>query len=222
MADMAHYSGLVAAGEYPSPLPHAHVVTSTTHKTLRGPRGGIILSNDEELGKKLNSAVFPGLQGGPLQHVIAAKSIAFKEALQPEFKEYQRDVKNNAKILCNVLRQRGLNIVSGGTDSHMLLVDLRPFNISGKDAANVLERSGIICNKNTIPSDTSPFNPSGIRLGTAAGTTKGLNNLDFHHVGDYICNVLENYHKDVEGNKIIENETKILVTNMMSIKSKYK
>lgn len=192
MVDMAHFAGLSAGEAYPSPLPHAHVVTSTTHKTLRGPRGGIILSNDLELGKKLNSAVFPGLQGGPLMHVIAAKAVAFGEALLPSFKDYAHNVVKNAHILGNILVQRGLSLVSGGTDSHVLLVDLRPFNITGKDATDVLERAHITCNKNSIPFDAaSPMVTSGLRLGTPACTTRGFDGAAFEQTGHWIADVLE-------------------------------
>jgi glycine hydroxymethyltransferase len=171
LVDMAHYSGLVAAQEYPDPLPHAHVVTSTTHKTIRGPRGGMILSNDIDLGKKFNSSVFPGLQGGPLMHVIAAKAVAFGEALQPEFKQYIQQVKKNASVLGEVLISNGIDIVTGGTDSHMVLVDLRSKNVTGKDAEESLERAGMTCNKNGVANDPNPPTiTSGIRLGSPAAT----------------------------------------------------
>ena len=192
MVDMAHFAGLVAGGAYPSPLPYAHVVTSTTHKTLRGPRGGIILSNDLDLGKKLNSAVFPGLQGGPLMHVIAAKAVAFGEALQDDFKVYAQNIVKNAQTLGETLVQRGLSLVSKGTDSHVLLVDVRPFDITGKDATDALERAHITCNKNSIPFDTaSPMITSGLRLGTPACTTRGFDMLAFEQVGNWIADVLE-------------------------------
>lgn len=192
MVDMAHFAGLSAGGAYPSPFPHAHVVTSTTHKTLRGPRGGIILSNDIDLGKKLNSAVFPGLQGGPLMHIIAAKAVAFGEALLPSFKDYARNVVKNAQCLGDVLVQRGLSLVSGGTDSHVLLVDLRPFHITGKDATDALERAHITCNKNSIPFDpASPMVTSGLRLGTPACTTRGFDEDAFKQVGHWIADILE-------------------------------
>ncbi|MBP1806197.1 serine hydroxymethyltransferase [Rubellimicrobium aerolatum] len=192
MVDMAHYAGLVAAGLYPDPLPHAHVVTTTTHKTLRGPRGGMILTNDEALAKKFNSAVFPGNQGGPLMHVIAAKAVAFGEALEPGFKDYQRQVVANAQRLAEVLTQGGLGIVSGGTDCHMVLVDLRPFGVTGKAAEKALERAGLTCNKNAIPFDPEkPFVTSGIRLGTPAGTTRGFGEAEFATVGRMILRVLE-------------------------------
>ncbi|MCX8098689.1 MAG: serine hydroxymethyltransferase [Casimicrobiaceae bacterium] len=190
--DMAHYAGLIAAGLYPNPVPHAHVVTSTTHKTLRGPRGGIILTNDEELAKKLNSAVFPGLQGGPLMHVIAAKAVAFGEALKPEFKAYQAQVLANAKALAATLTERGLRIVSGGTESHLMLVDLRAKKITGKMAEAVLHRAHITCNKNAIPNDPEkPMVTSGIRLGTPAMTTRGFGEAEARHVGHWIADVLD-------------------------------
>ena len=180
MVDMAHFAGLVAGGVHPSPLPHAHVVTTTTHKTLRGPRGGMILSNDADIGKKINSAIFPGLQGGPLMHVIAAKAVAFGEALRPEFKLYAKAVKDNAAILADVLAGRGLDIVSGGTDTHLMLVDLRPKKLTGKAAEASLERAGITCNKNGIPFDPEkPTITSGVRLGSPAATTRGFGAEEF-------------------------------------------
>jgi glycine hydroxymethyltransferase len=192
MADMAHYSGLIAAGVYPSPIPHAHVCTSTTHKTLRGPRGGIILSNDTDLGKKLNTAVFPGLQGGPLEHVIAAKAVAFGEALRPEFKGYQQAVIDNACTLGETLKKGGLDLVSDGTDSHMLLVDLRPKGLTGKAADLALEHAGLTCNKNSVPNDPEkPFVTSGIRLGTPAGTTRGFMTDEWVQIGEMILEVLD-------------------------------
>jgi glycine hydroxymethyltransferase len=192
LVDMAHFAGLVAAGVHPSPLPHAHVVTTTTHKTLRGPRGGMILSNDEELGKKLNSAVFPGLQGGPLMHVIAAKAVAFDEALRPEFKDYARRVVENAKVLAAKLVERGCDVVAGGTDTHLALIDLRPKGLTGKDADEALERSGITCNKNGVPFDPlPPTKTSGIRVGSPAGTTRGFGPAEFAAVGDMIADVLD-------------------------------
>jgi glycine hydroxymethyltransferase len=192
MVDMAHFAGLVAAGIYPSPLPHAHVVTTTTHKTLRGPRGGLILSNDLELGKKINSAVFPGLQGGPLMHVIAGKAAAFGEALRPEFRAYQQAVADNAKVLAATLAERGLAIVTGGTDSHLMLVDLRPRRTTGKAAEASLERAHITANKNAIPFDPEkPAITSGIRLGTPAATTRGFGAAEFREVGGMIDEVLE-------------------------------
>ncbi|MCG5235737.1 serine hydroxymethyltransferase [Xanthobacter oligotrophicus] len=191
MVDAAHYAGLIVAGAYPSPFPHAHVVTTTTHKTLRGPRGGMILTNDEALAKKLNSAVFPGLQGGPLMHVIAAKAVAFGEALTDDFRTYALKVVSNARALAGRLSARGAAIVSGGTDSHMVLVDLRPFGVTGKAAEAALERAGLTCNKNGIPFDPEkPFVTSGIRLGTPAGTTRGFGIAEFEEVGDLIADVL--------------------------------
>jgi glycine hydroxymethyltransferase len=192
MVDMAHFAGLVAAGLYPSPLPHAHAVTSTTHKTLRGPRGGLILSNDPELGKKFNSAVFPGLQGGPLMHVIAAKAVAFGEALQPDFRAYQQAVVENARVLAETLLDKGFAIVTGGTDSHLLLVDLRPKRVTGKLAEASLERAGITANKNAIPFDPEkPAVTSGIRLGSPAATTRGFGPEEFREIGLMINDVLE-------------------------------
>jgi glycine hydroxymethyltransferase len=191
MVDMAHYAGLIAGGAYPSPLPHAHVVTSTTHKTLRGPRGGIILSNDEELGKKFNSAVFPGLQGGPLMHVIAAKAVAFGEALRPDFKLYARHVVDNARAFAARLVENGAAVVSGGTDSHLMLVDLRPLGVTGKAAEAALERASITCNKNGIPFDPAkPMVTSGIRVGTPACTTRGFGPAEFREVADLMIEVL--------------------------------
>jgi len=191
MVDMAHFAGLVAAGLYPSPIPYAHVVTSTTHKTLRGPRGGIILTNDADLAKKINSAVFPGLQGGPLMHVIAGKAVAFGEALQPEFKAYQQAVLDNARALADELLKRGFNIVTNGTDSHLLLVDLRPKKVTGKFAEEALERAGITANKNAIPFDPEkPFVTSGIRLGSPAATARGFGEAEFRKVGAMIDEVL--------------------------------
>ncbi len=193
LVDMAHFAGLVAGEVYPSPLPYAHVVTSTTHKTLRGPRGGIILTNDETLAKKFNSAVFPGLQGGPLMHVIAAKAVAFGEALQPEFKQYAQAVFMNARALAKVLLSRGFNLVSGGTDSHLMLVDLRPKGVNGKDACHILETVNITCNKNGIPNDPEPPTiTSGIRLGTPAATSRGFGIPEFEKIGNWIGDVLEN------------------------------
>ncbi len=190
--DMAHFAGLVAAGLHPSPLEHAHVCTTTTHKTLRGPRGGMILCNDEALGKKFNSAVFPGLQGGPLMHVIAAKAVAFGEALRPDFKVYSAAVIENAKMLAATLKERGANLVSGGTDTHLALVDLTPLGVTGKDADEALERAGITCNKNGIPNDPlPPTKTSGIRVGSPAGTTRGFGTAEFQEIGHMIADVLE-------------------------------
>jgi len=192
MVDMAHFAGLVAGGVHPSPLPHAHVVTTTTHKTLRGPRGGAILSNDEELAKKLNSAVFPGMQGGPLMHVIAAKAVAFGEALRPSFRIYAKNVIENAKALAETLKSCGLDIVSGGTDTHLMLVDLRKKGLTGKVAETALERARITCNKNGIPFDPEkPTVTSGIRLGTPAGTTRGFGIGEFRQIGEMIAEVLD-------------------------------
>ncbi|MFN4282642.1 MAG: serine hydroxymethyltransferase [Alphaproteobacteria bacterium] len=192
MVDMAHFAGLVAGGAHPSPLPHAHVVTTTTHKTLRGPRGGMILSNDHELGKKINSSIFPGIQGGPLMHVIAGKAVAFAEALTPEFKSYAAAVRDNAKALAETLVGQGLDIVSGGTDTHLMLVDLRPKKLTGKLAEASLERAGITCNKNAIPFDPEkPFVTSGVRLGTPAGTTRGFGIAEWKTIGQYIGETLD-------------------------------
>jgi glycine hydroxymethyltransferase len=192
MVDMAHFAGLVAGGAHPSPFPHAHVVTTTTHKTLRGPRGGAILTNDEELAKKLNSAVFPGMQGGPLMHVIAAKAVAFGEALRPSFKLYAKNVVENAKALAETLKARGLDIVSGGTDTHLMLVDLRKKRLTGKVAEIALGRAHITCNKNGIPFDPEkPMVTSGVRLGTPAGTTRGFGIAEFRQIGDLIAEVLD-------------------------------
>ncbi len=192
MVDMAHFAGLVAGGAHPSPVPHAHVVTSTTHKTLRGPRGGFILTNDEELAKKINSAVFPGIQGGPLMHVIAAKAVAFGEALRPSFKVYAKNVAENAKALAEVLKSKGLDIVSGGTDTYLMLVDLRPKRLTGKVAEVALGRAHITCNKNGIPFDPEkPMVTSGLRLGTPAGTTRGFGVAEFRQIGDMIVEVLD-------------------------------
>ena len=192
MADMAHIAGLVCAGVHPSPLPHAHVVTSTTHKTLRGPRGGLILTNDPEIARKMDSAVFPGLQGGPLMHVIAAKAVAFGEALRPDFQSYAKTTVENAKVLASMLVERGFDIVSGGTDTHLLLVDLRPKALTGRAAEASLERAHITCNKNGVPFDPEkPKVTSGIRLGTPAGTTRGFGPGEFRQVGQLISDVLE-------------------------------
>ena len=192
MVDMAHFAGLVAGGAHPSPFPHAHMVTSTTHKTLRGPRGGFILTNDEVLAKRLNSAVFPGFQGGPLMHVIAAKAVAFGEALRPSFKLYAKNVVENARALAETLKSNGLDIVSGGTDTHLMLVDLRPKRLTGKVAETALGRAYITCNKNGVPFDPEkPTVTSGIRLGTPAGTTRGFGIAEFRHVGELISEVLD-------------------------------
>ncbi len=192
LVDMAHFAGLVAAGLYPSPFPHAHVATTTTHKTLRGPRGGMILTNDEALAKKFNSAIFPGIQGGPLMHVIAAKAVAFGEALRPEFKTYQAQVIKNAQALADQLMQGGLDIVTGGTDSHLMLVDLRPKGVKGNATEKALGRAHITCNKNGIPFDTEkPTITSGVRLGTPAGTTRGFGEAEFRQIGMWINEVVD-------------------------------
>ncbi len=211
MVDMAHVAGLVAAGVYPSPVGIADIVTSTTHKTLRGPRGGVILTNNEELAKKINSAVFPGLQGGPLMHVIAAKAVAFGEALEPSFKQYAKQVVANAKMLASVLVKRGLKITTGGTDCHLMVVDLTPLEtLTGKEAEKVLERAGLTCNKNAIPNDPrSPFVTSGLRFGTSAGTTRGFKEAEFEWIGNKICDVLEGFVKNgEEGNRALEEKVK--------------
>ena len=203
LVDMAHFAGLVATGLHPHPFPHAHVVTSTTHKTLRGPRGGIILSNDEALGKKINSAVFPGLQGGPLMHVIAAKAVAFGEALLPSFKDYMGQVVANARCLAEVMQQRGLDIVSGGTDTHLMLVDLRPKGLKGNRVEDSLEEAGITCNKNGVPNDPEkPMVTSGIRLGTPAGTTRGFAIEEFTQVGHLIGDVLDGLQQSDDNQKV--------------------
>jgi len=200
MVDMAHFAGLVAADLFPSPLPHAHVTTTTTHKTLRGPRGGMVLSNDLEIGKKINSAVFPGLQGGPLMHVIAGKAAAFQEALQPEFRVYQKAVQDNARVLAETLKGQGLDIVSGGTDSHLMLVDLRPKRVTGKAAEATLERAHMTANKNAIPFDPEkPAVTSGIRLGSPAGTTRGFGTEEFKQIGLMINEVLEGLGRSNDG-----------------------
>jgi len=216
MVDMAHFAGLVAAGEHPSPFGHAHVVTTTTHKTLRGPRGGMVLTDDEAIAKKINSAVFPGLQGGPLMHVIAAKAVAFGEALQPEFKSYARAVIANAKALAGRLRERGADLVAGGTDTHLALVDLRPLGITGKDADEALERSAITCNKNGIPFDPlPPVKTSGIRVGSPAGTTRGFGVQEFRDIADMIADVLEGLRANGhEGNGAVEAAVKSRVREL--------
>jgi glycine hydroxymethyltransferase len=217
MVDMAHVAGLVAAGIYPSPIGIADVVTTTTHKTLRGPRGGVILTNNEELAKKINSSVFPGLQGGPLMHVIAAKAVAFGEALQPEFKTYAKQIVSNAKVLADVLMKRGLKITTGGTDCHLMVVDLTPLEtLTGKEAEKVLEHAGLTCNKNAIPNDPrSPFVTSGLRFGTAAGTTRGFKEKEFEKIGNMIADVLEGFVKNgEEGNKALESKVKAEVKKL--------
>ena len=210
MVDMAHFAGLVAAGLHPSPLPHAHVVTTTTHKTLRGPRAGMVLSNDEDIGKKINSAVFPGLQGGPLMHIIAAKAVAFKEALSPDFKLYAQSVIDNAKALGETLVKGGVSLVSGGTDTHLMLVDLRPKKLTGKAAEIALGRANITCNKNGVPFDPEkPTITSGIRLGSPAGTTRGFGIAEFQSVGNMIIEVLDGLAANGdEGNSAVEASVK--------------
>jgi glycine hydroxymethyltransferase len=207
MVDMAHFAGLVAGGAYPSPIQHAHVTTTTTHKTLRGPRGGLILCNDEELAKKFNSAIFPGLQGGPLMHVIAAKAVCFGEALQPSFKTYAKQVVDNARALGEALMARGIDLVSGGTDSHLVLLDLRKMNLTGKVAELTLEHAGLACNKNMVPGDPQkPFVTSGIRLGSPAGTTRGFGTAEFKQIGNWVADLLEALVKNPGDNSKAEQE----------------
>ena len=218
LVDMAHFSGLVAGGEYPNPTKYADVVTSTTHKVLRGPRGGIILTNREELIKKFNSAIFPGLQGGPLMHVIAAKAVCFKEALSNDFKIYTKNVINNAKVLSESLTKKGFKIFSGGTDTHLMLLDLRSFNVTGKDAQASLGRANITCNKNGIPFDTeSPMITSGIRLGTPACTTRGFESEEFKLIAELIFKVIKGLSQNKENNSKIENEVKKEVVKLCSL-----
>ena len=215
LVDMAHFSGLVAGGIYPSPFPHAHIVTSTTHKTLRGPRGGLILTNDEQISKKVNSAIFPGIQGGPLMHVIAAKAVAFAEALQPDFRIYSQNVVENAKTLADKLAERGCDIVSGGTDTHLMLVDLRPKGLTGKAAEKSLESAGITCNKNGIPFDPEkPMITSGVRLGTPVGTTRGFGVTEFKKIGDLISHVLDGLASRPDDNSEVEQEVRQEVGNI--------
>ena len=205
MVDMAHFAGIVAAGRHQNPVEHAHIVTSTTHKTLRGPRGGVILTNDEDLIKKINSAVFPGLQGGPLMHVIAGKAVAFGEALQPDFKEYIDRVLANAKALGEVLVAGGVDLVTGGTDNHLVLVDLRPKGLKGNQVEHALERAGITCNKNGIPfDDEKPTITSGVRLGSPAGTTRGFGEPEFRQVGELILQVFEGLRNNPDGDTEVE------------------
>ena len=205
IVDMAHFAGLVAAGLHPSPLPHAHIVTTTTHKTLRGPRGGMILTNDEALAKKIDSAIFPGLQGGPLEHVIAAKAVAFGEALRPEFRTYAAAVLDNARILADTLAGCGFDIISGGTDTHLLLADLRPKNLTGKAAEESLERAGMTCNKNAIPFDPQkPSVTSGVRLGSPAATSRGFGGEEFRQIGLWIAEVLEGLAENPDNNETVE------------------
>jgi glycine hydroxymethyltransferase len=217
LVDMAHFSGLVAGGAYPNPTKFADVVTSTTHKVLRGPRGGIILTNNEDLIKKFNSAIFPGLQGGPLMHVIAAKAVCFKEALSSDFKEYTKTVINNAKVLADSLTDKGFKIFSGGTDTHLMLLDLRSFKITGKDAQASLGRANITCNKNGIPFDTeSPMTTSGIRLGTPACTTRGFKDEEFKYIAELIYRVIKGLSENKSDNTKIENEVQKEVVNLCS------
>ena len=216
MVDMAHFAGLVAAGEHPSPFPHAHIATTTTHKTLRGPRGGMILTNDEAIAKKVNSAIFPGIQGGPLMHVIAAKAVAFGEALRPEFKTYQKQVIANAQALADQLIKGGLDIVTKGTDTHVLLVDLRPKNVKGNATEKALGRAHITCNKNGIPFDPEkPMVTSGVRLGTPAGTTRGFGETEFRQIADMIVEVVDGLAANgEEGNSAVEEAVKAKVQTM--------
>jgi glycine hydroxymethyltransferase len=217
MVDMAHFAGLVAGGVHPSPFPHAHVVTTTTHKTLRGPRGGVILTDNEDLAKKINTAVFPGLQGGPLMHVIAAKAVAFGEALRPSFKHYAKRVADNAKVLAETLKSRGCDIVSGGTDTHLMLVDLRPKRLTGKVAEAALGRANITCNKNGIPFDPEkPMVTSGVRLGSPACTTRGFGAGEFREVGDLIAELLDALsHKNSEADEAVEAHVREKVSRLL-------
>ena len=210
MVDMAHFSGIVAGGLHPTPFGHAHVVTTTTHKTLRGPRGGLVMTDDEGIAKKINSAVFPGLQGGPLMHVIAAKAVAFGEALRPEYKTYIAAVVENARTLASTLKARGADLIAGGTDTHLALVDLRPLGVTGKDADEALERAGITCNKNGIPFDPlPPTKTSGIRVGSPAGTTRGFGTTEFTEIGNMIADVLEGLRtRGEEGDPAVEADVK--------------
>ena len=213
MVDMAHFAGLVAGGVHPSPLPHAHIVTTTTHKTLRGPRGGMILTNDEAIAKKIDSAMFPGLQGGPLMHVIAAKAVAFAEALHPSFRVYAQAVVDNAKALAETLVAEGLAIVSGGTDTHLMLVDLRPLDLTGRDAEKALERAGMTCNKNGIPFDPKPPTvTSGVRLGSPAATTRGFGTEEFRQIGRWIGEVLRGLARHANDNEATEQRVRQAVT----------
>lgn len=216
--DMAHFAGLVAGGVHPNPLEHAHVITNTTHKTLRGPRGGMIMTNDEAIAKKINSAVFPGLQGGPLMHVIAAKAVAFGEALRPDFKTYAAATIANAQVLAATLHERGANLVSGGTDTHLALVDLTPLGITGRDADEALERAAITCNKNGIPNDPlPPMKTSGIRVGSPAGTTRGFGVAEFREIGHMISDVLEGLRQKGEhGDAAVEAEVRLRVRKLCS------
>jgi len=215
-ADIAHYAGLIAGGSYPSPFPHAHVATTTTHKTLRGPRGGMIMTNDETIAKKVNSSIFPGIQGGPLEHVIAGKAVCFGEALQPAFKQYAKDIVDNARILAKTLIDGGLDIVSGGTDSHIVLVDLRPKNLTGKVVDLALEHAGITCNKNAVPYDPAPpMVTSGIRLGTPAGTTRGFGAEEWKIIGSLILEVVDGLAANgEEGNAEVEKSVRAKVKTL--------
>ncbi|MEL6691073.1 MAG: serine hydroxymethyltransferase, partial [Pseudomonadota bacterium] len=216
LADVAHFAGLIAAGEYPNPFPHAHVATTTTHKTLRGPRGGMILTNDEAMAKKFNSAIFPGIQGGPLMHVIAAKAVAFGEALKPEFKLYQQQVIKNAQALADQLEKGGLATVTNGTDTHVMLVDLRPKGVKGNATEKALGRAHITCNKNGVPFDPEkPMVTSGIRLGSPAGTTRGFGEAEFRQIGDWINEVVDGLAANgEEGNAAVEAKVKAEVAEM--------
>jgi glycine hydroxymethyltransferase len=215
LVDMAHFAGLVAAGEYPNPIPHADVVTTTTHKTLRGPRGGMILSRDEDLGKKFNSAIFPGLQGGPLMHVVAAKAVAFGEALRPEFKDYIKSVVANCQIMAATLKEGGYEIVSGGTDTHLALVDLRPKSLTGDISEKALERAFMTCNKNGVPFDPEkPMVTSGLRIGSPAATTRGFGEAEFKQVGEMMVEVLDALAENRSGNKAVEESVKAKVLEL--------
>ncbi len=217
MVDMAHFAGLVAAKLYPNPIKWADVVTSTTHKTLRGPRGGIILTNNEELAKKINSAVFPGVQGGPLMHVIAAKAVCFGEDLKPEFVQYAKNVADNAKAMCKVFESRNINLVSGGTDTHLLLLDLQSKNITGKQLEETLERANITCNKNSIPFDPLPAKTtSGIRIGTPAGTARGFGIKEFEQIANYIADIIDNFNSE-----ILEETIQTIKTNVLDLCAKF-
>ncbi|QLC21750.1 serine hydroxymethyltransferase [Parasphingopyxis sp. CP4] len=213
MVDMAHFAGLVAAGVHPTPFGHAHIVTTTTHKTLRGPRGGMVMTDDEAIAKKINSAVFPGLQGGPLMHVIAAKAVAFGEALRPEFKSYSAAVIENAKALASRLKERGADVIAGGTDTHLALIDLRPLGVTGRDADEALERAGITCNKNGVPFDPlPPAKTSGIRVGSPAGTTRGFGPAEFREIADMVADVLDGLRdKGEDGDPAVEAEVRTRV-----------
>ncbi len=217
MVDMAHFAGLVAGGAYPSPVPYADIITTTTHKTLRGPRGGMILTNDPEIADKVRMAVFPGMQGGPLMHVIAAKAASFKDALTPEFKQWAHQVVKNAAVMADTLAARGLDIISGGTDTHLALVDLRPYNISGKLAEHSLDRAGITCNKNTIPYDpASPFVTSGIRIGSPAGTSRGFKEEEFKLIASIMADVLSALSENIDDNSKAETEGKKRIIELCS------